>query len=114
GAAYCHRPACAADAGAWPHYASGRGRPLRQRHQRERPNANPGLVGLERTGRSQPAARPSLSNVTSRWAVRMVMVKPPTTSTKLRDVRIRKVEVAAFSATMNSTIMTMNRMIDRT
>jgi hypothetical protein len=114
GAAHCHRATCAADSSTRPRRASGRDRLLLQRGQRERPNSKLGLVGLERAAGSQLAVRPSLSKVTSRWAVLIVMVKPPTTSTKLRAVRIRKVEVAAFSATMNSTIMAMNRMIDRT
>ena len=49
----------------------------------------------------------------SRCAVRAVMMKPASTSTRLITIRMKNVEVPACRTSRNSTSMTMNRTIDR-
>ena len=53
------------------------------------------------------------STAMSRCAVRMVTVKPPSTSTQLRPSCIRNVAEAARGTAMNTMIITMNNTNDR-
>ena len=49
----------------------------------------------------------------SRCAVRAVMMKPASTSTRLMIIRLKNVDVPARATRRNSTSMALNRTIDR-
>lgn len=105
-----HRTGRATDARASTHERRSRRRGLCRR-QDGREAGRDQDVAVE--GQALGAMCSGRSTAMSRCAVRMVTVKPPSTSTQLSASSIRNVALAARGTAMNTTIITMNNTNDR-
>jgi hypothetical protein len=115
-AARGRRPGRAANAGATAHGTGSRRSALRRRREARAATLCGQDLTVTSAARCQAcgAMCSARSSAISRCAVRMVMVKPPITSTKLSAISIRKVEVAARGTAMKTMTIAMKRIKDST